>query len=67
MITATQVAWLCLQEIIRLHGVPASIMSNRDSKFTLVFWHELQWLLGTKLLMSTAFHSQMDGATKRAN
>jgi hypothetical protein len=42
-------------------------MSNRDSKFTSVFWHELQQLLGTKLLMSTAFHLQKDGATKRAN
>jgi hypothetical protein len=42
-------------------------MSDRDSKFTSVFWCELQWLLGTKLLMSIAFHLQMDGATKRAN
>jgi hypothetical protein len=42
-------------------------MSERDSKFALVFWGELQWLLGTKLLMSTAFHLQTDGVTKRAN
>jgi hypothetical protein len=60
---AMQVMWLYLQEVIRLHGVPASIVSNRDSKFTLVFWHEL----GTKLLISTAFHPQTDGATERAN
>jgi hypothetical protein len=67
MVTATQVAWLYLREVVRLHGVPTSIISDRDSKFTSVFWHELQWLLGTKLLMSTAFHLQLDGATERAN
>jgi hypothetical protein len=67
MVTATQVTWLYLQEVVRLHRVFASIISDRDSKFTSVFWLELQWLLGTKLLMSTAFHLQMDGATKRAN
>jgi hypothetical protein len=55
-VTATQVAWLYLSEVIRLHGVPASIISDRDSKFTSIFWCELQRLLGTKLLMSTAFH-----------
>jgi hypothetical protein len=47
--------------------VPACIVGDRDSKFTLVFWCELQQLLGMKLLMSTAFHLQMDGATERAN
>jgi hypothetical protein len=59
--------WLYLSEVIRLHGVLASIVSNRDSKFTSIFWRELQQLLGTKLLMSTAFHPQMDGATEWAN
>jgi hypothetical protein len=67
MVTATQVTWLYLQEVVRLHGVPASIVSDRDSKFTSVFWRELQRLLGTKLLISTAFHPQTDGATQRAN
>jgi transposase InsO family protein len=64
MVMAMQVMWLYLQEVIRLHGVPASIVSDRDSKFTSVFWQKLQWLLGMKLLMSTAFHPQTDGATE---
>jgi hypothetical protein len=67
MVTAKGIAWLFLKEIIRLHGVPDSIVSDRDSKFTSIFWCELQWLIGTKLLMATALHPQTDGATERAN
>ena len=52
---------------MRLHGVPKLIVSDRDTKFTSTFWHELHRLMGTKLLMSTAFHPQMDGATEWAN
>jgi hypothetical protein len=66
-VTAKGIAWLFRKEIVRLHGVPDSIVSHRDSKFTSIFWRELQRLMRTKLLMSTAFHPQTDGATKRAN
>src|SRR6266481_4644437 len=66
-VTSKEVAWLFLKEIVRLHGVPDSIVSDRDSKFTSKFWKELHWLMGTKLLMSTVFHPQTDGATERAN
>ena len=52
---------------MRLHGIPESIVSDRDNKFTPIFWKELNILMGSKLLMSTAFHPQMDGATERAN
>ena len=52
---------------MRLHGVPKSIVLDHDTKFTSTFWCELHRLMGTKLLMSTAFHPQMDGATERAN
>ena len=64
-VTAKEVAWLFLKEVVRLHGVPKSIIvSDCDTKFTSMFWHELHRLMGTKLLMSTVFHPQTDGATE---
>ena len=65
--TLKEVAWIFLKEIVRLHGVPDSIVSDHDMKFTSSFWKELHRLMGTKLLMSTAFHPQTDGATEWAN
>ena len=64
---AKEVAWLFLKEVVRLHGVPKSIVSDCDTKFMSMFWHELHKLMGTKLLMSTAFHPQTDGTTEWAN
>ena len=56
-----------LKEVVRLHGVPKSIVSDCNTKFTSMFWHELHKLMGIKLLMSTVFHPQTDGATGWAN
>ena len=66
-IKASELALLYVKEVVRLHGLPDSIVSDRDSKFTSKFWRETHRLLGTKLLMSTAFHPQTDGVTERAN
>lgn len=65
--TATQLSWIYIKEIVRLHGLPSSIVSDRDSKFTSRWWREVHRLLGAKLLMSTSFHPQTDGATERVN
>ena len=66
-VTARGVTWLILKEVMRLHGIPESIVSDRDTKFTSIFWKELHRLMGSKFLMSTVFHPQMDGATEKAN
>ena len=58
---------LYVKEVVHLHGLPDSIVSNRNSKFTSMFWHETHRILGTKLLMSTSFHPQTDGASERVN
>jgi hypothetical protein len=64
---ASELSWIYRWEIVRLHGLPSSIISDRDSKFTSKWWRELHRILGTKLLMSTSFHPQMDRQPKRAN
>ena len=65
--SATELSWKYVREIVRLHGLPSSIVSDRDSKFTSRWWTSLHRILGAKLLMSTSFHLQMDGQTERAN
>ena len=55
-----KLAQLYVDEIVRLHGVPVSIVSYRDPRFTSRFWPSLQTALGTRLHFSTAFHPQMD-------
>ena len=59
-----RLAKLYVEEIVLLHGVSLSIVSDRDPRFTSRFWKELQSALGTKLKFSTTFHSQTDGHSK---
>ena len=56
---------LYVREIVRMHGVFVSIVSDKDPHFTSRFWHSLQKALGTKLSFNTAFHPQTDGQSKR--
>ena len=56
---------LYVSEIVRLHGVPSSIVSDRDPRFTSRFWESLHKALGTKLRLSSAYHPQTDGQTER--
>ncbi|KAL0401648.1 UNVERIFIED_CONTAM: hypothetical protein Slati_4194700 [Sesamum latifolium] len=56
-----KLAELYVSEIVRLHGIPTSIVSDRDPRFTSHFWGSLHKALGTKLHFSTAFHPQTDG------
>ncbi|XP_058180201.1 transposon Ty3-G Gag-Pol polyprotein [Rhododendron vialii] len=56
---------LYIREIVRLHDVPVSIVSDQDSRFTSTFWDSLQKALGTDLRLSTAFHPQTDEQSER--
>ena len=66
-VTAPEVARLFFREIVRHHGLPSTIISDRDPRFTSSFWTELWSQFGTALAMSTAYHPQTDGQTERAN
>lgn len=61
--TTMQVARAFWQHVIKLHGVPHSIISDRDKIFTSAMWWELLAAAGTKLLYSTTYHPQMDDQT----
>ncbi|KAD3069391.1 hypothetical protein E3N88_37271 [Mikania micrantha] len=54
-----------VREVVSRHGVPVTIVSDRDTRFTSHFWRNFQEELGTKLLISTAYHPQTDGQSER--
>lgn len=66
-LTAPDLAWLFLDRIFRLHGIPSSIVSDRGSLFVSNFWTSFCSRLGIDPRTSTAYHPQTDGLTERTN
>eukprot|EP00253_Pinus_taeda_P019401 PITA_19401 len=64
---AAQIAHIFMQNVFKLHGLPKTIISDRDVKFTSAFWRTLFAELGTQLNFSTAYHPQTDRQTERVN
>ena len=62
---AEKLAMIYISEIVRLHGVPLSVISDRGTQFTSKFWKILHAELGTRLDLSTAFHPQTDGQSEQ--
>ncbi|GKB00948.1 putative reverse transcriptase domain-containing protein [Tanacetum coccineum] len=60
-----KLARMYLKEVVMRHGIPVSIICDRDPRFALNFWRSLQKALGTNLDMSTAYHPQTDGQSER--
>ena len=62
--TLEKLAELCVPNIVRLHGIPLSIISDRDSRSTSTFWKSVQEAMGSELRFSTSFHPQTDGQSE---
>jgi hypothetical protein len=60
-------AEIYLDQIVRLHGVPKMVISDRRAQFIARFWEQLQHALGTKLIRSSAYHPHIDGQMERIN
>ena len=65
--SAAKLASLYMHYVLKLHGLPVSIVSDKDATSTSLFWFELFRLQGTNLAMSTAYHPQSDGQTEIVN
>jgi transposase InsO family protein len=67
MASAVDTARLFFDTVVRHHGLPRAIVSDRDSKFTSDFWSELMRLMGVQLKMTTSYRPQADGQAERQN
>jgi transposase InsO family protein len=67
MHTTTNIAKIFMKEIVRLHGIPRTIILDKDTNFTSNFWRGLFKGFGTNLNFSTTYHPQTDGKTERVN
>ena len=65
--SAEDVAQLFMEHVVRLHGCPEDVVSDRDTRFASRFWKAVMALCGTKVSMSSAFHPESDGQTERVN
>jgi len=65
VVSVERSAEIYIEQVVRLHGIPSIIMSDRDPRFALKFWKSLQAALGTKLRLSSTYHPQTDGQTER--
>lgn len=66
-VSAKETTILFLNNIIRIHGIPEQVISDRGPQFASRFWKELFLLLGTKVSLSSAYHPQSDGQSERVN
>jgi transposase InsO family protein len=62
-----QYAEIYMDQIVHLHGIPKTIISDRGTQFVAHFWEQLHECLGTKLICSSSYHLQTDGQTERIN
>ena len=65
--SVSDIAQLFVKEIVKLHGVPTMIISDRDAKFTSKFWMAMFQSLGTLLNLNLAYHPEIDGQNERVN
>ena len=63
--SVARLAKIYIEQVVRLLGIPSSIVSDRDMRFTSKFWESLHAALGTKLRLSSAYHPQTVGQTER--